>query len=74
MALKIWLPLTKDLRNQGTNNGIITNSGATYSATNGKLGGCYILDGSDDAIGIGNLSTLVDTEFTFACWFYHDDT
>lgn len=74
MALTIWLPLTKDLRNQGTNNGTITNSGATYSATNGKLGGCYILDGSDDAIGIGNLSTLVDTEFTFACWFYHDDT
>ena len=74
MSLQVWLPLTKDLRNQGLSNTAITNSGATYSATGGKLGGCYIFDGSDDSIGIGDLSTLVNTDFTFACWFYHDDT
>lgn len=74
MSLQIWLPLTKDLRQQGLSNTAITNSGATYSATGGKLGGCYIFDGSDDSIGIGDLSTLVNTDFTFACWFYHDDT
>ena len=74
MSLRIWLPLTKDLRNQGLDDITITNSGATYSATGGKLGGCYVFDGSDDSIGIGNLSTLVNTDFTFACWFYHDNT
>ena len=74
MSLRIWLPLTKDLRNQGLDDITITNSGATYLATGGKLGGCYVFDGSDDSIGIGNLSTLVNTDFTFACWFYHDNT
>lgn len=74
MSLQVWLPLTKDLRQQGISNTVVTNSGATYSSTGGKLGGCYVFDGTDDAIGIGDLSTLVSTDFTFACWFYHDDT
>lgn len=74
MSLQVWLPLTKDLRNQGLANSTVTNGGATYSSSGGKLGGCYVFDGTDDAIGIGDLSTLVSTDFTFACWFYHDDT
>ena len=41
MSLRVWLPLTKDLRNQGLDDVIVTNNGATYSATGGKLGGCY---------------------------------
>lgn len=75
MSLVVWLPLTKDLRQQGLSDIIpINNGGVTYSSTGGKLGGCYIFDGVDDAITIGNLSTLVTDNFSFACWFYHDDT
>ena len=74
MALQIWLPLTKDLRQQGLSNTTVGNTGATYSSTGGKLGGCYIFDGVDDSLTIGNLSTLVDSEYSFACWFYHDET
>lgn len=74
MSLRVWLPLTKDLRQQGLSDVTVTNNGATYSSTGGKLGGCYIFDGVDDAITVGNLSTLVTDNFSFACWFYHDDT
>lgn len=73
MSLQIWLPLTKDLRQQGVSNVTVTNNGATFNSA-GKLGGCYIFDGADDAISIGNLSALVETNFSFACWFYHSDT
>ena len=73
MALQVWLPLTKDLRNQGLNNTTATNSGATYLNTDGKLGGCYSFDGTDDAIGVGNLSTIVDTDFSWSCWFYRSE-
>ena len=37
MALQVWLPLTKDLRNQGLINTTVTNDGATFNST-GKLG------------------------------------
>ena len=71
--LRVWLPLTKDLRQQGLSNITVTNNGATYNNTGGKLGGCYSFDGVDDAITIGNLSTLVTDTFSFSCWFYHNE-
>lgn len=40
MSLQVWLPLTKDLRNQGLANVTVTNNGATFDSA-GKLGGCY---------------------------------
>ena len=52
MSLQVWLPLTKDLRNQGLANVTVTNNGATFNSE-GKLGGCYSFDGVDDAITIG---------------------
>lgn len=47
MSLQIWLPLTKDLRQQGLSNVTVTNNGATFDSM-GKLGGCYSFDGTDD--------------------------
>ena len=64
MALQVWLPLTKDLRNQGINNTTVTNTGATYAATEGKLGGCYICDGTNDYIKGTYTAT---TAMSFAC-------
>lgn len=64
--------MNRDLRNQGLLNNTITNSGATYSS-DGKLGGCYVFDGVNDSLTVGNLSTMVDTDFSFACWFYKDE-
>lgn len=40
MSLRIWLPLTYDLRNQGSANASVTNTSVVINA-NGKLGKCY---------------------------------
>jgi hypothetical protein len=73
MSLQVWLPLTGDSRQQGLSDVTISNNNATFD-TNGKLGGCYVFNGVDNAIGVGNLSTMTTADFTFTCWFYHDDT
>ena len=65
MALQVWLPLTKDLRNQGLSNISVTNNGATYQSTGGKLGGCYNFDGTDDRIQISNLPNPQNITITF---------
>ena len=79
MSLQVWLPLTKDLRNQGLADVTVTNSGATYSSTGGKLGGVYIFDGSDDYIQLnGNdLYSIIkggSTPFSIAMWVYQADS
>ena len=72
MGLQVWLPLTKDLRNQGLTNITVTNNGATYSSNGGKLGGCYVFDGSDDYINLGTaLNNLIvggSTPFSICFW------
>lgn len=40
MSLQVWLPLNKDLRNQGLFPCVAVNCGVTYT-TNGKIGGAY---------------------------------
>ena len=66
MSLRVWLPLTKDLRNQGIDKVTVTNNGATFNSA-GKLGGCYLLDGTDDYI----TGTYTATEeITFCAWVY----
>ena len=78
MSLQVWLPLTKDLRQQGLSNVTATNNGATFNASNGKLGGSYTFDGSDDYISL-NGSTLYSTikggsyPFSVAMWIYRAD-
>ena len=41
MALQVWLPLTKDLRNQGLNGISVTSTGIINLNDSGKLGKCY---------------------------------
>ena len=70
MSLRIWLPMTKDLRNQGLDEVTVTNNGATYSATGGKLGGCYDFDGS--SINFNNVLTYPCSQFSVAGWINLD--
>lgn len=75
MSLQLWLPLNKDLViQQGLNSRNVTNNNASYLSTGGKIGGCYEFNGTNSSINIGDLSTLVGTDFSFSCWFYHDNT
>lgn len=53
MSLRIWLPMTKDLRNQGLDDVTVTNNGATVD-NNGKLGKCYSFDGTSKYISLTN--------------------
>ena len=64
MSLKVWLPLTKDLSNQGLSNVTVTNGGATLD-NNGKLGKCYNFDGTDDKITISNLPNPANISVAF---------
>ena len=66
MSLQVWLPLTKDLRNQGLADVTVTNIGATYNVSGGKLGGCYNFDGTNDRIQISNLSN--PASFSVCFW------
>ena len=78
MALKVWLPLNGNLKNNGTSNSVIAVSGATVN-TSGKLGSCYSFDGSDDYISItdSNLYSIFKggaQPFSIAMWVYHADS
>ena len=67
MGLQVWLPLTKDLHNQGLNQVSFTTAGATYGATTGKVGGAYSFDGTDDRIYANNIS-LNNSAMSACCW------
>ena len=67
MALQVWLPLTKDLRNQGLSNVTVTNNGATFNSA-GKLGGCYSFGTGNSYITVDSTPLKTFTEFSFACW------
>ena len=67
MSLQVWLPLTKDLRQQGLSNTTVTNNGATYSSTGGKLGGCYYFNNTY-AWSTLDYSSF-DTVFSVAFWY-----
>ena len=68
MSLRVWLPLTKDLRNQGLDDVTVTNNGATFNA-NGKLGGCYKTSNSGD-IDLKYSGAQINTGSLSLCgWF-----
>lgn len=66
MSLRIWLPLTKDLRQQGLSNVTVINNGATFNSA-GKLGGCYQFDGSNDNFTYTPNVDSLET-FSIALW------
>lgn len=65
MSLQVWLPMTKDLRQQGLSDVEVINSGATYSSTGGKLGGCYSFDGTDDYLSF-TLNNVINSNNSFS--------
>ena len=68
MSLQVWLPLTKDTRNQGVANVTVTNSGATYN-TNGKLGGSYYFNrSSSNYLKVTNPITTASNGVSMAFW------
>lgn len=67
MSLQVWLPLTKDLRQQGLSDVNVTNNGATFNA-NGKLGGCYQFGTAASGIGIPKDSMTSFSEASVSFW------
>lgn len=68
MSLRVWLPLTKDLRQQGLDNVTVTNNGATFNSA-GKLGGCYeFASGKRIQTTLPPTSSLNSKAISFACW------
>lgn len=68
MSLQIWLPLNKDLRNQGVKDSTVTSTNATIN-DNGKIGKCYSFNGSNSyLLGTHNFISNNTNEWTFACW------
>ena len=75
MALKIWLPLNKDFRNQGLSDVAVTNVGATVSA-GGKIGAAY--SNTTDGNGV-NLVGFMDelktySTYSMCAWVYMSDS
>lgn len=79
MALQVWLPLNKDLRNQGLADITVTNNGATFVNTEadstrtvaaGKLGGCYNFNAStylsENSYDWSNFNVQ---NFSLCCWY-----
>ena len=71
MSLLVWLPMTKDLSDQGLGGCTITNDGATLD-NNGKLGKCYNFDGTNDRILVSGLNKPKD--ITIAFWLKRNAT
>ena len=70
MSLQIWLPLIKNLKNQGVKDSTVTASNATLSTSIGKLGGSYSFNGSSSyLLGTHDFISNSTDDWTFACWF-----
>lgn len=68
MSLRVWLPLTKDLSNNGLSDVTITNNGATLNSA-GKLGGCYsFVPGSSNNITNAFSTNVTSPIGSLACW------
>ena len=78
MSLRVWLPLNGTLDNQGLDDIVVTNNGATID-NSGKIGKCYSFDGNDDYISLtGNcLYNIIKggaSSFSISFWIYQADS
>ena len=68
MSLQVWLPLTKDLRQQGLSDVEVTNNGAVFNSA-GKLGGCYNFGTGASSLSLPkSFFTSFTGDFSIACW------
>ena len=67
MSLQVWLPLNGDLNNQGLSDITITNNNATIN-NNGKIGQCYVFNGSNNYIRINY--NFYNTQYSVSAWVY----
>lgn len=67
MGLRIWLPLINDVGNQGLDDVVVTNSGAT-SNTSGKIGTCYSFNGSSNYLSMPY--NFYNSEYSVCAWVY----
>lgn len=69
MSLQVWLPLTKNLTQQGLSNVSVINNGATYQSTGGKLGGAYNFGTGASSLSLPTSTfTSLSGDFSVACW------
>ena len=74
MSLQVWLPLTKDLRQQGLSGMTVENHNATLN-TAGKLGSCYYFNGSQQWLQLSNnLGNFYNNDWSVACWLKPTDS
>lgn len=66
MSLVVWLPMTKDLRQQGLNDVIATSKGTVTLADSGKLGKCYQFNGGNLILPSSSMTSF--SECTVAFW------
>ena len=66
MSLRVWLPLTKDLRQQGLSEVTATSKGTVTLADSGKLGKCYQFDGGNLVLPSSSMTSF--SECTVAFW------
>ena len=70
MALKVWLPLNKDLKNTGLSKVTVINNGATLD-TNGVSGNCYnIALGKYIGLDAPNVNNHKYSPISIALWIY----
>ena len=67
MSLQVWLPLTKDTRNQGLSNVTVTNNGVTFT-NGGKLGEKYFSAGTITIPASSSNSIFNGTHMSFSFW------
>ena len=71
MSLRVWLPLNGTLDNQGLDDVVVTNNGATID-NSGKIGKCYNFDGSNDYISFPY--SFPSEDWSYSIWFYTTST
>ena len=74
MSLQVWLPLTKDLSNQGLSDATfsyVNNNGKLAVNTSGKLGSCYERTASGYADLFRSSTTFnLSGDLSMCCWAY----